>query len=468
MVSRQNPAKFTESVETIREKFSKGGAPVFNLASSAKSENNVDRNEQIRRRNGDSSVRRIIEEAKNLKDAQKGSGSSLTRRHTIANGHARKLSGKDEDERQEFLDKFLAKDEEVHTSSNSKEMEITQDFGSNTGDGGKKSTRTKNKKEEKISVSKLKKLFLGQPSNTERKTKRREQRAKTIAGGVSEDIMKELAVSNRSNNVLSNKYVVKPDLYVTDTTQEEATERKPERRRRTSDLNPDNYLSSEPLRAKQTGTDSVFGNEEEQDNAQSEDTSSKVGKPAQSNEPVITSARRRSISDSDMKIPGNISLGDETTSEGRVDVVDLRTPTETDLSVFNAARRRSGSESDMNNVCNVSRKDQCLDEYLSTAIKTLTDSPKPQRSSPRNSAQKGKFTASQSFDQSDEGQETKTHLDVVKTSLSMHSWSTSDLDKIIHGGNGMSSSTSQVDVSSMDFDEISSSTTRYVTLYDTV
>jgi hypothetical protein len=281
--------------------------------------------------------------------------------------------------------------------------------------------------------------------------------------------MKELAISSRSNNVLSNKYVVKPDLYVTDTTQEEATERKPERRRRTSDLNPDNYLSSEPLLSKQTGTDSVFGNKEDsQDNAQSEDTSSKVGKPAQSNEPVITSARRRSISDSDMKIPGNISLGDETTSEGRVDVVDLRTPTETDLSVLNAARRRSGSESDMNNVCNVSRKDQCLDEYLSTAIKTLTDSPKPQRSSPRNSAQKGKFTASQSFDQSDEGQETKTHLDVVKTSLSMHSWSTSDLDKIIHGGNGMSPSTSQVDVSSMDFDEISSSTTRYAKLNDTV
>jgi hypothetical protein len=106
-----------------------------------------------------------------------------------------------------------------------------------------------------------------------------------------------------------------------------------------------------------------------------------------------------------------------------------------------------------------SGKDQCLDDYLSTAIKTLNGSP---RSSPRGSPQKGKLSASQSLDQNEEAVDTKQHLGVVKSKLSMHSWSTSDLDKIIHGGDDVQASASQVDISTMDFDEISSSTTRYV------
>ena len=444
MINRYNPVKLADSVGTLREKFSKGEAPVFNLATSsnAKSENDVDRNEQ----RNDSSVRRIIEEAKNSKDARKDSRSSLTRRSTFANGDARQHSKKDEDEKQKFLDRFLAKDEEINTSSKSKEKAITQDAKSNTEDDDQNAKHTKNEKEEKA-------------FHTDRKTKRREQRAKTIAGGTGEGLMKELAINDKSN-VLLNQYVVKPNLYVTDTTQEEAKEVLPERRRRTSDLNPDNYLSSEPLLPEKTETNSVFSDENvSQSGAQSEYTSGEIITDMKLSGPVITSARRRSISDSEIKITSNASVRDENTSEygGLVssDAIDLRTPTESNLSVSNSAIRRSGSESDIKKVSDVSGKDQCLDDYLSTAIKTLTDAP-------RGPTQKGKFTASQSFDQSEERGETKQHLDVVKTNLSMHSWSTSDLDKIFYGGNGTPSTASQVDVSTMDFDEISSSTTRYV------
>lgn len=464
MVSRHKPVKLPDSIETLREKFSKGGAPVFNLAtsskdSSTKAGSDVDSNKRSRRRDvSDSTVKRIIEEAKILKDVNKERRSSLSRRHTIATRPKSEDSEKDEQERHEFLDKFLAKDDEIEKSQKSEKKTITKDVESKTVGGDPISKRTKKDKEEKLSVLKLRRLFHGQASNTEKKTKLRERRATTIGGRISPDIVKELDIKNKDNN---NKYV---DLYVNDTTLKEAKEDKTERRRRSSDLNPDRYLSSKPLSSEETGKDSVFSDEKpSQGNAQPENSSSNVETSAEStSQPAFT--RSRSVSDSDMKIAGGLSVREQNSSQNKVqfssDVIDLKTPTETNLSVLDPARRRSGSESDLSRAHNVSGKDQNLDDYLTTAIKTLTESPKSQRTSPQGSPQKETFTAS--LDQSEERHETKRHLDVVKSNLSMHSWSTSDLDKLIHGGDGVRSSISQVDMSTMDFDEISSSTTRYV------
>ena len=452
VVGRHKPAKVAESVGTIREKFSTGEAPVFNLATSVKvgsnkPSNDVDSNEQNRRRTvNDSTVRAIIEEAKMMKGAKKESKSSLNRRHTMANRPARRHSEKDEQEKQEFLDKFLAKDDEVNKSEKSEES--TKDVESQAVETGLTSRRTKKDKEEKPTVSKLKKLFLGQASNTEKKTKLRDRRAKTITGGISSDIMKELQIYN-DTSVLQDKYV-KPDLYVTDTAQEENKQEGRGRRRRSSDLNPDNYLS--PV---ETGQNSVFGYEQSSESDVQPDVDANTStEPSGS---VVTSARLRSVGDSDMETASSVSKRKEGSQDQAQDVIDLKTPTE-----FNSARRRSGSESDMIKSNDLSDQHQNLDSYLTTAINTLNDSPNVQRASPRGSPKKGKFSSSQSFDQGELKPETKQHLDVVKSNLSLHSWSTSDLDKIIHGGdNSGSPSTSQVDISAMDFDEISSSTTRY-------
>lgn len=451
VVSRHKPAKVTENFGSLREKFSSGEAPVFNLATSGKvastqPDSDVNSSERDRRKTmNDSSVRAIIEEAKMMKDAKKESKSSLNRRHTIAE---RRHSEKDEQEKQEFLDKFLAKDDEIEKSEKSEES--TKDVESKAVENDLTSRRTKNDQKEKLPVSKLKKLFIAS-NNTERKTKLRDRRAKTITGGISPDIMKELQIS-KDGGVLPDKYVVKLDVYVTDTTQEKKKQDGRERRRRSSDLNPDNYLSPE-----ETGKNSVFDYEPSSESAAQPDAD--ADSSAEPNRSVVTSARRRSVSDSDMKITGNVSEREER-SQGQAqdtsDVVDLKTPTE-----FSPARRRSGSESDMVKRSDVSdEQHQNLDNYLTTAINTLNESPKVQRASPRGSPQKGKFISSQSFDQDEPQHKTKQHLGVAKSNLNMHSWSTSDLDKIIHGGDEVSPSASQVDISAMDFDEISSSTTR--------
>ena len=454
VVSRYKPAKVTENFGSLREKFSSGEAPVLNLATSGKiasthPDSDVNSSGRDRRKTmHDSSVRAIIEEAKMMKDAKKDSKSSLNRRHTIADRSVRRHSEKDEQEKQEFLDKFLAKDDAIKKSEKSEES--TNDVESKAVENDLTSRRTKNDQKEKLPVSKLKNLFIAS-NNTERKTKLRDRRAKTISGGVSPDIMKELQISN-DGGILPDKYVVKPDVYVTDATQEKNKQDGRERRRRSSDLNPDNYLS--PV---ETGKNSVFDYEPSSESAAQPDAD--ADSSAEPNRSVVTSARRRSVSDSGMKITGNVSEREER-SQGQAqdtsDVIDLKAPTE-----FNSARRRSGSESDMVERSDVSDEHhQNLDNYLTAAINTLNESPKVERASPRGSPQKGKFISSQSFDQDEPQHRTKQHLGVAKSNLNMHSWSTSDLDKIIHGGDEVSPSASQVDISAMDFDEISSSTTR--------
>ena len=449
MVTRHKPAKVPESVGTLREKFSKGEAPVFQLATSDKTSSDGDGKKQSRRANsGDSTVRKIIEEAKKLKNADKdaGSGSSLTRRHTIANRPKRDNSEKNELEKQEFLEKFLVKDEEINPAQNVEEKTSTDDRESKATDSEQASKHSK----DKLSVSKLRKLFHGQNSGAEKKSKLRERRAKTIAGGISPDILKELKI-NKNNDVLPDKYITEPGVNDTDTIKNEGKTDKPERRRRSSDLNPDNYLSPEPLTSEETATIPVFSDDKpSQGDVQPDIVLSTVKAPAESSGPEFPSGRRRSVSESDMKMAGS-STGEE--DETSSDLVDLKTPTEATLS-------RSGSVSEKDKSRGGAGTDQCLDEYLNTAIKTLTENPKSQKASPRGSPQKGKITSSQSFDHNDKGPKTMQNLDLVKSSLSMHSWSTSDLDKIIHGGDGVSPSASQVDISTMDLDEISNSTTR--------
>ncbi len=455
--TRMNNKNTEPSVGDEKQK-TKTNLATSSKVSSTKTANDIDSYERSRRRIvSDSSVKRTTEGDKISKHANNESGSTLTRRHTIANHPTGQHSEKDEQERQQFIDRFLAKDDEIKKSPKSEEKTSTRDIESKSGDGSQTSRHTKSEKDEKLSVLKLRKLFLGQASKPEKKTKLRERRANTIAGGISKDIMKEL--DKNKSNVLP---FVKPDLYVTDTTHEEGKDDKPGRRRRSSDLDPDNYLSSEPLPTEKAEKNSVFSDENPRD-APAEKISSDIGTSAESSRSAQTSGRRRSVSDSDMKIPSNVPTRDEELSQDQVqvssDVIDLRTATETDISASNLVRRRSGSESDMKKASDESGKDQCLDDYLSTAIKTLNGSP---RSSPRGSPQKGKLSASQSLDQNEEAVDTKQHLGVVKSKLSMHSWSTSDLDKIIHGGDEVQASASQVDISTMDFDEISSSTTRYV------
>ncbi|XP_028393056.1 uncharacterized protein LOC114517500 [Dendronephthya gigantea] len=434
-VSRHNPVKSPESVEALREKFSKGGAPpVFDLATSGKG--NTTSNTRNDREDYQKIRRRVVSESSIEEKSVDGLSSHRPTRQN---------SEKNQQERQKFLDKFLAKDDEVKKSAELEDETSKTDVETKTDASVQTSKYGKKDKEEKLSVLKIRKLFLGQASH-EKKTKLRERRAKTIAGGESREIMKEI-----------NKFVVKPDIYVNSTSQEENRDGNHERRRRSSDLNPDSYLSSKPSSPEETGNDAVF-DEAKSSEVQPETTSKETKTPLKPKKSALKPRIRMSVSESDLT--GKFSSNEVNTNqdEDEDEEIDSKTPTDSSVSPVTSPRRRSGSESDMNTEDQFGKK-QNLDDYLTSAINTLTESPKSQRSTPpRGSPAKGKFKASKSFDKGDAIE----HLNVVETNLSLHSWSTSDLDKIFHSGD--SPSASQMDLTSTDFDEISGSTTRLQSL----
>ncbi|XP_046859237.1 uncharacterized protein C63.14-like isoform X3 [Xenia sp. Carnegie-2017] len=391
----------------------------------------------------DNNVRKIIEEAKNLKKSSSTGGDDWENSNEVF------------EDRQTYLNRYLSQDDHpVSRRGSSPEEE---------GESGEKSTKKVDKKKTK--------------SQNKRKAKVRDRRAQTVAGSSSKDILKEIADvnidSDEGNSIVSSNFYVAPSSY------EDREKEKPQLARQTSDLIPDNYLS--PFEEKKS---ELQGDKVLQENAKalvkshivnevgehdvelpnfkeaSKDinglkrTSNGDDAEVSVSRPVFSSrTRRRSKSES-----GIDTLADQETEELEIiDAMELKTS-----STSTILQTRNEKESLKNGY--TSKSSQHLDDYLSTAIETLTKQTKgQQRSSPRTFSQQEKFTFSENFGNG-VNINGESHM-VVKSPLNSHSWSTSDLSKFFNrDGNESSSKTRQVDLSAMDFDEISSSTTRLQSL----
>lgn len=428
--------KKSESVVNLRERFSKGGAPEFKLATS-KSMSHLDSETNSYGR--DNNVRKIIEEAKNLKKSSSTGGDDWKNSNEVF------------EDRQTYLNRYLSQeDHPVSRRGSSPEEE---------GESGEKSTKKVDKKKTK--------------SQNKRKAKVRDRRAQTVAGSSSKDIIKEIADvnidSDEGNSIVSSNFYVAPSTY------EDKEKEKPQLARQTSDLIPDNYLSPFEEKKSELQGDKVLQenaktlvkshivNEVDEHDVElpnfkeaSKDinglkrTSNGDDVEVSVSRPVFSSrTRRRSKSES-----GIDTLADQETEELEIiDAMELKTS-----STSTILQTRNEKEPLKNGY--TSKSSQHLDDYLSTAIETLTKQPKgQQRSSPRTFSQQEKFTFSENFGNG-ANVNGESHM-VVKSPLISHSWSTSDLSKFFYrDGNESSSKTRQVDLSAMDFDEISSSTTR--------
>ena len=436
----QSPSlKASESVEDRRARFARGNSSklVSDSSQESKPDEGSPPTEQRRRRI--KSDGEVVAKMRTEIYVQVGHGTSsrppLGRRHTIdiqpaAGGKQESENAKQE--KRKFFERFLAKDDEVakkeamrveHKETSGKEGSASRVPGKeelSKSEASKKDEERcagKKKKQEqaKTTVSRLRKLFLmGRPASTEKKTKVKERRAKTIAEGISPEIMKEIEIntSNDKDQVVPNGSVVKPDLY---------------------------YVA-----------ESIQGDDTEEfgfENSQRLDKGGEAGISIQLTSPSAT----------DSKLERYLS--------------DEPRETEESDSSRDPESIASTSEPALDKDSGASIKDQCLDDYLTT-IKTLTSSPKVPKSFSKGSPRlkpkfKGKHMLSRevsSFDDdlsSGSNQNMKGGL-TVETNLT-HSWSTSDLDKLFYGAGEtpkIPHVVSEMELSAMDFDEISDSTTR--------
>ena len=491
----RNNLKASESVEKLREKFSQGEALFPKRWHSAskhvsrqtfssedmKPDNETSQSKQPRRRvtseGGAAKIKTEVETSKNCSN-----GSSLCRRHTIGNRPTKieKLNSEKLNEQKEsrkIHDNSLLKDDVAYGKKPASVEK--KNFSANEGSCSSATKKedpvksivlkekeerqvVKKKKEEgKTSVSKLRNLFLGKPSSREKKPKLRDRRAKTIAEGISPEITKELVINSHNNTPWSdlNGSVVKPDHYVTESATEKPTEewnsetiRCPGEGERAGDsreegtcpkidLRPGRYLSSGPEGSlsnfvpsspEETEVDSVFHDEEKAEK-----------KP---NVPDINDADVLNKS-----LESDPSLNTSSSNDG-------------------TKCKENISKAEVSHENSVLLKDQYLDDYLTT-IETLAGSPKNQRkflNSTRGLTQKPKLNGTQTLSRDINVAEGDSrnfaqnkHLNLPHTNL-MHSWSTSDLDKLFYSGesNNFPHVASEREISTEDLDEISDRTTR--------